>query len=101
LKYFSEEQPKLNIKEIHLMAACISEGDFTAPTNYDFLASLREKVHIWHAEDDDIVPFAVGEKLSKHLPEAITHFIPKEKAYGHFYTLESLPELEDILLRAK
>ena len=40
LKYFSEEHPKLNIKEIHLMAACISEGDFTAPMNYDFLAGL-------------------------------------------------------------
>jgi predicted alpha/beta hydrolase family esterase len=97
LKYFSEEQPKLKINEIHLMAACISEGDFTAPTNYDFLASLGDKVHIWHAEDDDIVPFAVGEELSKHLPETVTHFIPKEKGYGHFHTLETLPELEEIL----
>ena len=98
LKYFSEEQPKLNIKEIHLIAACISEGDFTAPTNYDFLRKFGEKVHIWHAEDDDIVPFSVGKEISEELPQAITHFFAKEKWYGHFHKLETLPELEEILI---
>jgi hypothetical protein len=53
----------LRIKAVHLIAACISEGDFTAPTNYDFLASLRNTVHIWHAEDDDVVPFGVAQEL--------------------------------------
>ncbi len=55
------------------MAACIAEGDFTAPTSYDVLKSIGNRVHIWHTEDDPIVPFAVGQELSRTLPDAVFH----------------------------
>lgn len=66
------------IDQIHLLAACISEGDFTAPENYDILRSLGSKVHIWHAEDDMVVPFAIARQLQKELPYAVTHFFGPE-----------------------
>jgi predicted alpha/beta hydrolase family esterase len=95
LKYFSEIQEfPHKIESIHLIAACIEEGDFRAPRNYDFLKSLGIKVHIWHAEDDTIVPFSIGKELSKILSEAQTHFFSAEKCYDHFHKLEYLLELE-------
>lgn len=91
-------QKKIQINEIHLIAACISEWDFTTPTNYESLQQLGNQVHIWHAEDDKVVPFSVGQDLSKILPDAQTHFFSSEKWYGHFHGIEKFPELEEILI---
>jgi predicted alpha/beta hydrolase family esterase len=88
----------LFIQGIHLLAACISEWDFRTPENYHTLGSLGSKVHIWHAEDDRVVPFSTGEMLAQELPNATTHFFWSEKWYGHFHGIESIPELEEIIL---
>ena len=98
----TETQEKINllfIENIHLVAACISEWDFTATENYDTLRSLGSKVHIWHSQDDLIVPFSTAESLQKQLPAAQTHFFWSEKWYGHFHGIERLPELEAVLLQ--
>ncbi len=92
-------QWQIQIDAIHLVAACISEGDFTTPENYDILRSLGSKVHIWHAEDDTVVPFGTAKELETELPEAQTHFFGSEKWYGHFFPLAVFPEFEDILLQ--
>ncbi len=88
---------KVWIIQIHLVAACVSEGDFTAPENYDVLRDLWNRVHIWHAEDDKVVPFATAKFLEKTLPEAKTHFFEPERWYGHFFPLTVFPELEEEL----
>jgi hypothetical protein len=88
----------LFIQGIHLLAACISEWDFIAPENYNTLRSLGSKVHIWHAEDDMVVPFSVAEILAQELPNATTHFFWSERWYVHFHGIESIPELEKIIL---
>lgn len=98
----AETPEKINllfIENIHLVAACISEWDFAAPENYDTLRSLGSKVHIWHTEDDTVVPFAIAKQLRKELLEAQTHFFGFEKWYGHFSPLAVFPEFEDILLQ--
>lgn len=98
LKYFSEvEKFDYKINQIHLLAACISEWDFTPPNNYEYLQKLENRVHIWHAEDDAIVPFSVGEQLAQTLPAAQTHFFSSEKWYGHFHRAESIPEVEEVI----
>ena len=80
LKYFSENQHSpLNIDHIHLIAACLECGDFTPPANYEYLQEIGNRVHIWHAVDDTIVPFTIGQELEKILPHAITHFFGSEK----------------------
>lgn len=104
LKYFSEQNPQsprassptLFQKELtlHLIAACIEAGDFTPPEHYDFLKNLGNAVHIWHAEDDRVVPFSIAKILEKELRHAQTHFFTPEKNYGHFHGVESLPDLE-------
>ncbi len=108
LKYFSEitehgllrssQWRQKKIDQIHLVAACISEWDFRAPTNYESLQELGNRVHIWHAEDDMVVPFETAKTLSKTLSEAQTHFFGTEKWYGHFHGIEKIPELENILI---
>lgn len=98
LKYFSERDTfRFTINTIHLMAACMSEGDFTAPWNFRLLQTYGEKVHIWHAEDDTVVPFETGKQLSILLPDAQTHFFWSEKWYRHFHGVERIPELESLL----
>lgn len=79
LKYFSENPKPLLITNIHLIASCIEAGDFTPPANYNFLQKLGNRVHIWHSEDDTVVPFPIGIELSSILPEARTHFFDTEK----------------------
>ncbi len=99
LKYFSEEWNKKILQKklsIHLIAACQECWDFTPPTNYKFLQELGNWVYIWHAEDDNVVPFSVGQELAEILPEAQTHFFLPEKWYGHFYGIERFPELESL-----
>jgi len=82
LKYLGEN-PSLSfvekIKNIHLIASCMSAGDFSLPENYDFLQKLGNRVHIWHSEDDDVVPFSIGQRLSEILPEAEAHFFDSKK----------------------
>ena len=98
----AETQEKINllfIDEIHLVAACISEWDFTTPENYDTLRSLGSKVHIWHAEDDMVVSFAIGKDLARELPDAITHFFGADAWYGHFHGIDRLPELESAIFK--
>lgn len=98
LKYFSEIQEfSHKINEIHLLAACISEWDFTAPSTYEYLQKIGNRVHIWHAEDDTVVPFATAEELSRTLSEAQKYFFSSEKWYGHFHGVERIPELEEVI----
>ncbi len=82
------------VSQIHLVAACVSEGDFTAPENYDILKNMWNRVHVWHAEDDTLVPFATAKFLEKTLPDAETHFFEPERGYGHFFPLAVFSELE-------
>lgn len=100
LKYFSEIKDfSYQIDQIHLLAACISEWDFTPPSNYEFLQKIENRVHIWHAEDDSVVPFSVGQEIAKNLPHSEIHFFASEKWYGHFHRVERIPELEFALLK--
>ena len=105
MKYFSEQNsfPKEKLEAIHLVAACIEEWDFRRPENFEFLKA-HPNLHIWHAEDDSIVPFSVAQELQILIPSAKYHFFPREKEYGHFSPREKIhifSELEDTLLSGK
>lgn len=83
------------IHSIHLVSACIESGDFTASEGYGILQTLGNRIHIWHAEDDLVVPFATAKILEQALPHAVTHFFTSERLYGHFSSgLEIFPEIE-------
>ena len=98
LKYFAEVwRFDYRVNQIHLLAACISALDSTAPYNYEFLQKPGNRVHIWHAEDDKVVPFSVGQELSEILPLAQAHFLSSDKGYGHFHGVERIVELEGVI----
>lgn len=84
---------ELNIKcsQLHTIAACVHVWDFTPPDDWRHLQSLWDHLHIWHSEDDYIVPFADAQFLSAHLPNAITHFY---NDVSHFHKLEEFSDLE-------
>ena len=66
LKYFSEDEIKIDknrIHSIHLVASCLSAGDFMKEEKYTFLQKMEEKVYIWHAEDDIVVPISEAREL--------------------------------------
>ncbi len=95
----NSSQWQKKIVQIHLIASCIEAGDFTPPVNYDFLQKLGNNVHIWHSEDDRVVPFSTGKELSYIFPEAKTHFFESEKWYGHFHGIERILEFENEILK--
>jgi predicted alpha/beta-fold hydrolase len=100
LTYFWEKWVfPYTIKSIHFIAACQKCGDFNPPSSYEFLQKIENQAHIWHAEDDSVVPLSVGQEIAKNLPNAETHFFSSEKWYGHFHAVELFSEIEDTLLR--
>ncbi len=50
------------------------------------------EVQLWHAEDDTIVPPAMGRYLAETLPRCQARFLPNE---GHFSLLPN--HIEEIL----
>ena len=101
LRYFSEDDLKIHtntIHSIHLVATCLSAGDFKEGENYYLLKKLKENIFIWHAEDDTVVPISDAKKLSEILPDGQKILFPKEKGYGHFHSIERFVELEKVLL---
>lgn len=101
LKYFWEESIQIatnKIHSIHLVASCLSAGDFREGENYYFLKKMVGNVYIWHAEDDMVVPISEAKKLSEILSHGQKILFPKEKGYGHFHGIERFEELEQVLL---
>ena len=48
------------------------------------LEDIQIKVHIWHGEDDTVVPPAMGRYLAQAIPNCHARFLPNE---GHFSLL--------------
>ena len=99
-KYLSENTPAVKITALYLLAA--PSGEFTSDpkdgdcTEFMFAAAdwatvggKVPKIHIWHSEDDFVVPVAEANWYKKHLPEAELRIF-KDK--NHFLVPE-LPEL--------
>lgn len=54
------------------------------------LASVRQRVHIWHGVQDWQVPVALGQVLSAMLPTCTGHWFPGE---GHFLVFDHAEEV--------
>ena len=100
-KYLSEKTPTVKVTALYLLAA--PSGEFTSdPKDGDCVdftfaatawATVGQKVpeiHVWHSEDDFVVPVAEANWYKKYLPAAELHIF-KDK--NHFL----LPELPELL----
>ena len=54
------------------------------------LSDITMPIHLWHGEEDNIVPVCMGHYLATAIPNCRAHFIPGQ---GHFLALEHLPEI--------
>ncbi len=100
LRYLTEQTLPVSVSQLHLIAACIDDvdcsgvGDFSIDieTWSGFRASVAE-VHLWHSEDDTIVPIHHSERLYEKYREAIFHRFTDR---FHFIN-ESFSELEGVI----
>lgn len=95
-KFLSENELPVSVKSLHLIAAPHddSEGDysladFVLPESLEALSETAREVHLYHSEDDYVVPFGDIKKYAKQLPEAHLHTFSDR---NHFL-VETFPEL--------
>jgi hypothetical protein len=95
LRYLSENSLPVTIAQLHLIAPVVTylddcEGFIIAEQNFAGLQGEIQQVHLWHSNDDEIVPITHSEQFLQMYPTAQLHRFTDR---GHFLT-ESFPELE-------
>jgi predicted alpha/beta hydrolase family esterase len=91
-KYLAEESFDTKIKQLHLVAASHSafEDDFKIQEFPGKLLNKKiSKVHIYHSQDDLVVPLSESEKYHAQIPQSHFHVFENR---GHFLG-ETFPEL--------
>ena len=58
------------------------------------LSDITMPIHLWHGEEDSIIPVHMGHYLASALPNCQAHFLPGE---GHFLFMEHLAEILAVL----
>lgn len=70
--------------------ACIYGADW----DLDF-AAIRQRVYLWHGEDDVIVPVSMARWIAERIPDVRATYYPGE---GHFsIVVNQLPEVLEVL----
>lgn len=97
-KYLSENTLPIKIKSLHLIAAPFDDKDCDYEmADFVLMDSLKNielqcsNIHLYHSEDDFVVPFVDLQKYVNALPSATAHIF---KNRNHFL-IESFPELLD------
>ncbi len=97
-KYFNDNTLERPVRKLLLVAGGYDDetqedlGDFRIESAKNLVKSAEE-IHLFHSEDDPVVPFTELAKFQADLPSAISHVF---KDYGHF-TGETFPELLELL----
>ena len=97
-RYLSEVELPVRVAQVHLIAPVIlpledCEGFYLDTNAWVGFRSVPESVHLWHSEDDTIVPIAHSEALAAMYPAAHLHRFTDR---FHFIG-ESFPELEAVI----
>lgn len=100
IKYLAETDLKnRSVSSLHLVAACCNEWSFSQPdaSGWQHVSQSVPNIHIWHAEDDMIVPISSAEYLFERFPQAIFH---RFGTWGHL-RMGEFPELEEEIFRQR
>lgn len=101
-KYLSENTPSFHVKSVYFVASPFENDDFDGEDGGDFafdpknlpkIETTIEKIVIFHAKDDTIVPYSHAEKFHVALPHAEYNLLENG---GHFID-ESFPEMVEHL----
>lgn len=97
-KYLHTYTLPKKVRQLILIAG-VYDDDFTGdngsfmPMSATGLERSADKIHLFHSEDDPVVPYAELAKFQRDLPNAITHSF---ETRGHFLE-PTFPELLEIL----
>ena len=97
-KYFATNQSKVRYGRLLLVAGGYNDesvedlGSFRVETAKGLENTARE-VHLFHSQDDPVVPFTELQKYQRDLPLATTHVFSNR---GHFVD-ETFPEIIELL----
>jgi predicted alpha/beta hydrolase family esterase len=105
LKYLSENKFPKQIKQLHLVAPWVNNDIKVLPlervasfafdiNKINVLEKMAEEIHIWHSEDDDVVPFSDSEMINKKLPKATLHRFTDRKHFIQPAFLELLQSIQ-------
>ena len=94
LKYLAEYGFPVKVRQLHLVAAPISDdkgflGDFLSPERLDNIPQLAQNIFLYYSQNDPVVSSSDLAKISSQLPGAKQFIFPN---YGHF-RIEHFPEL--------
>lgn len=96
LRYLSRHTLPVRVAQLHLVAPAIDTIDcpglcgFASDlTTWSGFAAAIDAVHLWHSQDDAIVPVHHSERFASVCPAAQAHIFADR---GHFLT-ETFPEL--------
>ncbi len=98
LRYLSENTLPVKVAQLHLLAPVVldledCEGFLIDTRTWAGFKTTIDAVHVWHSEDDNLVPIEHSEKLFELYPRATFHRFTDR---GHFLT-ETFPELETVI----
>ncbi len=97
-KYLNDHPLPQKVQQIILISGAYDDetsedcGSFKV-TSAKNLPKSSDEIHLFHSEDDPLVPFAELAKFQKDLPNATSHIL---KDRGHFLDPE-FPEILEIL----
>ncbi len=96
-KYLQHYPLKKPVRRVILVAGRYTDdtgdaGSFEL-TDVSRLSESAEEIHLFHSEDDEVVPFANLAKFQADLPEAVSHIFTDR---GHFNDA-TFPELLELL----
>src|SRR5690606_5095822 len=95
-KYLHESPLKNPVAKLILIAGaydCGQDGGSFLPETATGLEKSAKEIHLFHSEDDPVVPYAELAKFQADLPDAISHIFEDR---GHFND-STFPELLEVL----
>lgn len=100
VKYLHENALEEPVRRLVLIAPCYDDdstedlGSFRIESATGLEQSAKE-IHLFHSEDDPVVPFEELEKFNKDIPSAIVHTFDDR---NHFFQ-PTFPELKELLIK--
>ncbi len=98
LRYLNENTLPVSIAQLHLIAPAVTymedcDGFLIDTIGWNGFRSPIPAVHLWHSDDDTIVPIAHSERFLELYPQATLHRFTDR---GHFL-IPAFPELEVVI----
>ncbi len=97
-RYLSEATLPVSVRQTHLIAPVVlpledCEGFYLDLASWHGFKTVPGDLHLWHSEDDTIVPIAHSERVQELYPSAVLHRFTDR---FHFIG-ESFPEIEAVI----